>query len=60
MADTKTTIEQAYFAFNERDIDGALALMTAGLELDKSVQETLLLRAFAVTTRSRNWKGQET
>jgi ketosteroid isomerase-like protein len=28
MADTKTTIEQAYSAFNKRDIDGALALMT--------------------------------
>ena len=28
MADTKTTIEQAYAAFNQRDIDAALALMT--------------------------------
>ena len=28
MADTKTVIEQAYSAFNRRDIDGALALMT--------------------------------
>jgi len=28
MADTKTVIEQAYSAFNQRDIDGALALMT--------------------------------
>jgi hypothetical protein len=28
MADTKTLIEQAYAAFNRRDIDGALALMT--------------------------------
>ncbi|MDE1178859.1 MAG: nuclear transport factor 2 family protein [Edaphobacter sp.] len=28
MADTKTTIEQAYTAFNKRDIDGALARMT--------------------------------
>src|ERR1700761_8349620 len=27
MADTKTIIEQAYSAFNKRDIDGALALM---------------------------------
>jgi len=26
--DTKTLIEQAYAAFNKRDIDGALALMT--------------------------------
>ena len=28
MADTKILIEQAYSAFNKRDIDGALALMT--------------------------------
>ena len=28
MKDTKTTIEQAYSAFNKRDIEGALALMT--------------------------------
>ena len=28
MAETKTIIEQAYSAFNKRDIDGALALMT--------------------------------
>jgi hypothetical protein len=28
MANPKTLIEQAYFAFNKRDIDGALALMT--------------------------------
>jgi hypothetical protein len=28
MADTKTLIEQAYSALNQRDIDGALALMT--------------------------------
>lgn len=28
MADTKTVIKEAYAAFNKRDIDGALALMT--------------------------------
>jgi hypothetical protein len=28
MADTRTVIEQAYTAFNKRDIDSALALMT--------------------------------
>ena len=28
MADTKTMIEQAYSAFNKRDIDGVLVLMT--------------------------------
>jgi hypothetical protein len=31
MADTKTMFEQAYSAFNKRDIDGALELMTENL-----------------------------
>jgi hypothetical protein len=36
MADTKTLIEQAYSAFNKRDIDGALALMTEGVSWPKA------------------------
>jgi hypothetical protein len=36
MADTKTLIEQAYFAFNKRDIDGALALMTQDVSWPKA------------------------
>lgn len=36
MADTKTIIEQAYSAFNKRDIDGALALMTQGVSWPKA------------------------
>ena len=36
MADAKTLIEQAYFAFNERDIDGALALMTEDVSWPKA------------------------
>ena len=36
MADTKTTIEQAYAAFNRRDIDGALALMTEDVSWPKA------------------------
>ena len=35
MADTKTIIEQAYSAFNKRDIDGALALMTKDVSWPK-------------------------
>jgi hypothetical protein len=35
MADTKTVIEQAYSAFNRRDIDGALALMTQDVSWPK-------------------------
>jgi hypothetical protein len=36
MADTKTLIEQAYTAFNKRDIDGALALMTQDVSWPKA------------------------
>jgi hypothetical protein len=36
MADTRTTIEQAYAAFNQRDIDGALALMTDDVNWPKA------------------------
>ena len=36
MADTKTLIEQAYSAFNRRDIDGALALMTQDVSWPKA------------------------
>jgi hypothetical protein len=36
MADTKTVIEQAYSAFNRRDIDGALALMTHDVNWPKA------------------------
>jgi hypothetical protein len=36
MADTRTIIEQAYAAFNKRDIDGALALMTEEVSWPKA------------------------
>ena len=36
MADVKTLIEQAYSAFNKRDIDGALALMTEDVSWPKA------------------------
>ena len=36
MADTGTLIEKAYSAFNKRDIDGALALMTQGVSWPKA------------------------
>jgi len=36
MADTKTIIEQAYSAFNKRNIDGALALMTRDVSWPKA------------------------
>lgn len=36
MADTKTIIQQAYSAFNRRDIDGALTLMTEDVSWPKA------------------------
>ena len=36
MANTKAIIEQAYSAFNKRDIDGALALMTQDVSWPKA------------------------
>lgn len=36
MTDTKTLIEQAYSAFNNRDIDAALALMTPDVSWPKA------------------------
>ena len=36
MADRKTLIEQAYSAFNNRDIDGALALMSEDVSWPKA------------------------
>jgi hypothetical protein len=36
MADTKTIIEQAYSAFNKRDIDRALAVMTQDVSWPKA------------------------
>lgn len=36
MTDTRTLIEQAYSAFNNRDIDGALALMTHDVSWPKA------------------------
>ncbi len=36
MADTRTLIERAYAAFNERDVDGALALMSDDVSWPKA------------------------
>jgi ketosteroid isomerase-like protein len=36
MTNTKALIEQAYSAFNKRDIDGALALMTEDVSWPKA------------------------
>ncbi len=36
MANTKTLIAQAYFAFNQRNVDGALALMSENVSWPKA------------------------
>ena len=36
MADTKTLIERAYVAFNERNVDGALAFMSDDVSWPKA------------------------
>ena len=43
MADTKNLIEQAYSAFNKRDIDGALALMTQDVSWPKASEDGKLV-----------------
>jgi ketosteroid isomerase-like protein len=40
MRDTKRILEQAYAAFNTRDIDGALALMTHDVRWPKALAMT--------------------
>jgi len=44
MADTKALIEQAYSAFNMRDIDGALALMTQDVSWPKASEGGKVVR----------------
>jgi hypothetical protein len=39
MADSKTILGQAYSAFNQRDIDGALALMTQDVSWPKASED---------------------
>ncbi len=43
MAETKTVIEQAYSAFNRRDIDGALALMKEDVSWPKASEGGLIV-----------------
>ena len=57
MADTKTLIEQAYFAFNKRDIDGALALMTQDVSWPKASEGGRVVGKEEIRAYwSRQWK----
>jgi ketosteroid isomerase-like protein len=54
MADTKTIIEQAYSAFNKRDIDGALALMTQDVSWPKASEGGRVVGNVADHSKSRD------
>jgi len=57
MADTKTVIEQAYSAFNKRDIDGALALMTQDVSWPKASEGGRVVGKEAVRAYwTRQWR----
>jgi ketosteroid isomerase-like protein len=56
MADTKTIIEQAYSAFNKRDIDGTLALMTEDVSWPKGSEGGKIVRKEEVRAYwTRQW-----
>ena len=56
MADTKTILEQAYSAFNKRDIDGALALMTQDVSWPKASEGGRVVGKEAIRTYwTRQW-----
>ena len=50
MAGTKTMIERAYAAFNGRDIDGALALMTEDVSWPKAAEGVKIIGKEEVRT----------
>jgi hypothetical protein len=57
MADNKTVIEQAYSAFNKRDIDGALALMTQDVSWPKASEGGRVVGKEAVRAYwTRQWR----
>src|SRR6516164_8494068 len=57
MPDTKTLIEQAYSAFNKRDIDGALALMTQDVSWPKASEGGRVVGKEEIRAYwSRQWK----
>lgn len=57
MADVASIIEQAYAAFNRRDIDGALALMTPGVRWPKASEGGVITGKEEVRAyRTRQWQ----
>src|SRR5580698_1826005 len=56
MTDTKALIEQAYSAFNKRDIAGALALMTQDVSWPKASEGSKIVGKEAIRAyRTRQW-----
>lgn len=56
MTDTRTVIEQAYSAFNKRDIDGALALMTQDVSWPKASEGGKIIGKEAIRAYwTRQW-----
>lgn len=56
MADIKTPIERAYAAFNKRDIDGALALMTQDVSWPKASEGRKIVGKDAIRAYwTRQW-----
>ena len=51
MADTKTLIERAYAAFNERNVDGALAFMSDDVSWPKASEGSKVVGKEAYWTR---------
>ncbi|MCX6593223.1 MAG: nuclear transport factor 2 family protein [Acidobacteria bacterium] len=57
MADTASIIEQAYSAFNRRDMDGVLALMTADVRWPKAAEGVMITGKEAVRAYwTQQWK----
>lgn len=58
MADTNTLIGQAYSAFNRRDVDGALALMTEDVSWPKASEGGKVVGKAAIREYwTRQWAG---
>ena len=57
MANTQQLIAQAYTAFNQRDIDGALALMTEGISWPKASEGGRVIGKEEIRSYwTRQWK----
>ncbi len=57
MADTQTLIAQAYSAFNDRNVDGALALMTENVNWPKASEGGMVVGKEEIRAYwTRQWK----